>query len=64
MKQENLIEEFSKQSDIRIFLLSHPDQEMVRKSCLHFLGDAAQEWFNKTYGDGKGTTNQADRPTN
>lgn len=30
--------------DLRWLLCSHPDQEMVRSSCLHFLGDAAQEW--------------------
>ena len=31
-------------SDLRWVLLTHPDQEMVERSCLHFLGDAAQEW--------------------
>lgn len=33
--------------DLRWLLLTHPDQEMVTKSCLYFLGDAAQEWWAK-----------------
>lgn len=28
-------------------LITHPDQEMVTSSCLHFLGDAAQEWYSE-----------------
>lgn len=36
---ENLIKEFNKQADIRTLLLSHPDQEMVKMACKHFLGD-------------------------
>lgn len=31
--------------DLRWLLCTHPDQEMVERSCLHFLGDAAQEWY-------------------
>jgi len=31
--------------NLRWLLCSHPDQEMVKASCLHFLGDAAQEWY-------------------
>lgn len=33
--------------DLRWLLCSHPDQEMVTSSCLHFLGDAAQEWHSE-----------------
>jgi hypothetical protein len=31
--------------DLRWLLRTHPNQEMVTSSCLHFLGDAAQEWW-------------------
>lgn len=34
-------------SDLRWLLRAHPDQEMVTSSCLHFLGDAAQEWYSE-----------------
>jgi hypothetical protein len=30
--------------DLRPLLLRHPDQDMVLHSCLHYLGDEAQEW--------------------
>jgi hypothetical protein len=44
-EQHQLSIEVAKQiSDLRWLLLTHPDQEMVERSCLHFLGDAAQEW--------------------
>lgn len=32
-------------SDLRWLLNTHPDQDMVKASCLHYLGDAAQEWY-------------------
>lgn len=32
--------------DLRWVLRTHPDQEMVKSSCLHFLGDETQEWYN------------------
>lgn len=44
-----MIEEFSKVADIRILLLTHPDGEMIKASCLHYLGDAAQAWYHKHY---------------
>ena len=34
---------FNNIKDLRIYLLKHPDQEMVRSSCLHYLGDKAQQ---------------------
>jgi hypothetical protein len=46
MKTEDLIEEVNKISDIRILLVNHPDSEMVKLSCLHYLGDEAQEWYH------------------
>ena len=33
--------------DLRWVLSLHPDQEMVTRSCLHFLGDDAQAWYNE-----------------
>lgn len=41
----HLQKEFNKLSDIRALLLMHPNGEMIERSCLHFLGDAAQAWW-------------------
>jgi len=41
-----LIEAGCNVSDLRWVLLKHPDQKMVESSCLHFLGDEAQSWWN------------------
>lgn len=30
-------------ADIRTFLLEHPDQDMIKQACLHYLGDAHQK---------------------
>ena len=38
-------EQFNRITDLRPFLLYHPDGEMVEVSCLHYLGDEAQEWW-------------------
>ena len=35
-------EEFNAITDLRPFLLRHPDHEMVRDACLHYLGDKYQ----------------------
>lgn len=32
------MESFDKIVDLRQYLLLHPDQEMIKTSCLHFLG--------------------------
>jgi hypothetical protein len=37
------IEQFNTIPDLRIYLLNHPDQEMVRTSVLHYLGDETQK---------------------
>ena len=43
-------EQFNQIKDLRPFFLHNPDGEMVTESCLHYLGDAAQEWwYNKKY---------------
>jgi hypothetical protein len=34
---------FNKLADIRELLLNHPDQAMVERACLHFLGDEHQD---------------------
>jgi hypothetical protein len=34
---------FNKVTDIRELLLNHPDQAMVERACLHFLGDEHQD---------------------
>lgn len=34
-------------SDLRPMLLTHPDQEMIHASCLHYLGDAHQKLYEK-----------------
>lgn len=41
----NSVEEtpFNQLSDIREALLNHPDQDMVERACLHFLGDEHQD---------------------
>jgi len=36
-------------ADLRPVLLRHPDKEMVLKSCLHYLGDEAQEWYKSKH---------------
>lgn len=30
--------------DIRLLLLKHPNQEMIRECCLHYLGDKFQKF--------------------
>lgn len=49
MNQEKFIEEFNKVSDIRMFLLNHPDSKMILDSCLHFLGNRVHELFYKRF---------------
>lgn len=39
--------EFNKISDLREYLLRHPDQDMVTNSCLHFLGDDVQRQYKR-----------------
>ena len=46
VKLSALQSDFNNLTDIRQSLLNHPDSEMVTNSCLHFLGDDAQEWYN------------------
>lgn len=36
------IEDFNTIADLRIYLLNHPDKEMVKAACLHYLGDKFQ----------------------
>ena len=36
---------FNQVQDLRGYLLHHPNGEMVAVSCLHFLGDDAQQWW-------------------
>jgi len=36
-------EYFNSITDLRIYLLRHPNREMVRQSCLHYLGDQFQQ---------------------
>lgn len=31
-------EQFNSITDLREYLLNHPDQEMIKMSCLHYLG--------------------------
>ena len=45
MSKIDMIYDSFEEMDLREFLLIHPDQEMVLRSCLHFLGDGAQEWY-------------------
>ena len=37
-------QEVNKISDLRPYFLAHPDADMVQRSCLHYLGDAHQEF--------------------
>jgi len=37
-------EQFNTIDDLRAYLLQHPDQKMIKTACLHFLGDAFQEF--------------------
>jgi hypothetical protein len=37
---------FNSIEDLRPYLLCHPDQQMIRTSCLHFLGDKYQDFEN------------------
>lgn len=34
---------FNKIIDIRNYLLRHPDQDMIKAACLHYLGDSYNE---------------------
>jgi len=36
------IDQFNTIADLRIYLLNHPDKEMVKAACLHYLGDKFQ----------------------
>ena len=38
-------EDFNIITDRRPYLLHHPNRKMIETSCLHFLGDDAQEWW-------------------
>ena len=40
----HVLVDFNMIKDLRSFLLKHPDQEMVRASCLHYLGDKFQSY--------------------
>lgn len=40
-------DQFNKIADLRPYFLNHPDDEMVKLSCLHFLGDDAQIWWHE-----------------
>ena len=40
-------EDFNKITDLRPYLLHHPNRVMIETSCLHFLGDDAQIWWAK-----------------
>lgn len=37
-------EEFNKIADLRYYLLHHPDQQMVKTACLHYLGDDYEDY--------------------
>lgn len=37
---------FNNITDLRPYLLRHPNGEMVESSCLHYLGDDAQMWWH------------------
>lgn len=41
----DLMSIFRSIKDLRPYLLQHSDSKMVESSCLHYLGDAAQEWW-------------------
>lgn len=41
---EEKVFDFNGIEDLRPYLLRHPDHEMVRSSCLHYLGDRFQEF--------------------
>lgn len=46
-EQESFLIEAGKHvTDLRWVHLLHPDSEMVKTSCLHFLGDEAQIWWH------------------
>ena len=38
---------FNNIADLRPFLLRHPSSNMVTMSCLHYLGDDAQKWWEE-----------------
>jgi hypothetical protein len=40
-------EGFSTLEDLRPFMLRHPNQKMVKDSCLHYLGDLSQHFSNE-----------------
>lgn len=40
-------EDFNKITDLRHYLLRHPNSEMITASCLHYLGDDAQKWWHE-----------------
>lgn len=44
-KEGDTFFDFNKIVDLRPYLLMHPNSEMITSSCLHYLGDAAQEWW-------------------
>jgi hypothetical protein len=43
-------QQFNNIGDLRPYFLRHPDKDMVERSCLHYLGDDAQNWYIKKYG--------------
>lgn len=49
LESEKKKKDFNGISDLRPHLLTHPDQQMVLTSCLHYLGDDAQKWWNEKH---------------
>lgn len=45
-------DDFNQIKDLRKFFLAHPDKEMVKSSCLHFLGDKAQKLYQESPDEG------------
>ena len=42
-------EQFNQIGDIRPYLLTHPDGNMITNACLHYLGDDAQAWWENKH---------------
>lgn len=47
VEKKSIEEKFNEIFDLRPLLLSHKDIEMVKTSCLHYLGDEAQRLSNR-----------------
>lgn len=47
LTESDFEEYFNNIGDLRPLLLVHPDSEMVRAACLHYLGDKFQKFDKK-----------------